>query len=605
MPAIVPERRYRNVYLLESKAWWPSVAATYDPRLDLVLTFDFGLRQEISTRGGHCAYIDHLRPAEYMQSDNFAMYQFFRDWHKDGDGSDVLNYRGVDFGSALRIEIWNDFTHYVRLRLCLDELLRISFSNIFVGEEHADCRNVLHEIGISNFILVPRSANALSGYFFPAHRWMDERLRARNLRRAAKDLVMAAQGVAMDFFDRFVNRSDSYPRVFVQEYYPTRKLLQSLIATPGISVVQAHFSSSSGMSKLLRERLIPVYGCIQKRKAAAGNLLANLRSRRAARLVLSSGIDATDGAYRIIDQRIGEVLPRVLRNLDCVISYLDRHPLRLSVLIGNLGQLAMLVDAVAKARGVPSYTIINGLLGNAYMDEAKYSTRINSYGPSIRDNYFAGMDNVVCLGDPRMDEYVRAPHRSINRARPTVAIAAAGFNNIDLNSYVAFEFEFAHQVLTAVTSILGKTGQILLKVRANGYADDYRRFVEEWFCDFDVKIISSGSVKDLLANVDLFITFYSQTLFEASCLGIPCIFHKADEEVMDPPFDGRSEIVTTTSVDELRAAVLDFLAGHKRFDSFLRYEVMEKYIGPLDGRNLRRNHLEVCRMMGLALTEKS
>jgi CDP-glycerol glycerophosphotransferase (TagB/SpsB family) len=142
-------------------------------------------------------------------------------------------------------------------------------------------------------------------------------------------------------------------------------------------------------------------------------------------------------------------------------------------------------------------------------------------------------------------------------------------------------------------------------VRANGYADDYRRFVEEWFCDFDVKIISSGSVKDLLANVDLFITFYSQTLFEASCLGIPCIFHKADEEVMDPPFDGRSEIVTTTSVDELRAAVLDFLAGHKRFDSFLRYEVMEKYIGPLDGRSLRRNHLEVCRMMGLALTEKS
>jgi hypothetical protein len=58
---------------------------------------------------------------------------------------------------------------------------------------------------------------------------------------------------------------------------------------------------------------------------------------------------------------------------------------------------------------------------------------------------------------------------------------------------------------------------------------------------------------------------------------------------MDPPFDGKSEVVTSHDVPTLEQAIDDFFSGSDRFDRFLRKPVMEKYIGPLDGRNLERN----------------
>jgi hypothetical protein len=315
------------------------------------------------------------------------------------------------------------------------------------------------------------------------------------------------------------------------------------------------------------------------------------RQRRSAHLILSNGVDITVAVNRIIDRKIVEVLPEVLRALDCVIRYLDRHPLRLEILIANLGQVAMLVDCVAKSRGVPSYMIINGLLGNDYLDEAKYATVINSYSKSIRDNYFRGMDNIVCLGDPRMDAYAHVPAKNINRSKPTITIGASGFSNIDLNSFLAVEFEFLHEVLLAIRNLNNpeQPFRVVLKVRPNGYSELYLKFTEEYFPNMVDLVVDNVPMRTVLDDTDLFISIYSQTLFEASCLGIPVIYHKNDREIMDPPFDGKSELLTTFDVSDLEQALQDFLMASHRFDAFLEKSVMEKYIGPLDGKNLERN----------------
>ena len=126
---------------------------------------------------------------------------------------------------------------------------------------------------------------------------------------------------------------------------------------------------------------------------------------RSARLILSNGVDITEPIYRVIDQKVLEFLPSTLLKLNCIINYIDKFPLKLVILISNLGSVASLVHCVAKSRAIPSYMIINGMLGHAFLDEAKSSTFINSYSVSIRDNYFTGIKNVFCLGDPRMDEY--------------------------------------------------------------------------------------------------------------------------------------------------------------------------------------------------------
>lgn len=80
-------------------------------------------------------------------------------------------------------------------------------------------------------------------------------------------------------------------------------------------------------------------------------------------------------------------------------------------------------------------------------------------------------------------------------------------------------------------------------------------------------------------------------------LGIPALYYKKDTEYFQPPFDGESELTTARGFGELAEAVRDFYEGSPRYDAFLRREVMEKYIGPLDGLNLERNLSFIRRML--------
>lgn len=191
------------------------------------------------------------------------------------------------------------------------------------------------------------------------------------------------------------------------------------------------------------------------------------------------------------------------------------------------------------------------------------------------------MDNYPPLDAPRV----------INRTRPTVTIGTSGFNPIDLNSYVAVEFEFMYDVLSALQTIIHQNFpmDIIIKVRPNGYLKQYSDFVSAFFPDLSVELISTAPMKSVLDKTDLYISIYSQTLFEASCLGIPALYYKKDTEVMDPPFNGECELVTARNVNDLIQALNDFKSIHPRYNAFLDRSVMERYIGPLDGNNMQRN----------------
>ena len=170
-------------------------------------------------------------------------------------------------------------------------------------------------------------------------------------------------------------------------------------------------------------------------------------------------------------------------------------------------------------------------------------------------------------------------------------MGAAGFNHLDLNSYSAFEFDFIFQVLEAIRiwSARGYEIDLRILVRSNGYLDDYKSFINEYFTDLDITISQGIGIKDFLSDTMLYVSFYSQTLFEASCMGIPAIYHKADREIINRPFDGKSDLVTTYSVAELIDAIDSAKNAPARFQRFLDREIMEKYIGALGGQNLSRN----------------
>jgi len=340
----------------------------------------------------------------------------------------------------------------------------------------------------------------------------------------------------------------------------------------------------------LSERVIPLYGNVKKYHVTTQKLMNELKEKKVEKLILDDGSDISSDVYEIIENRILDSLPNILRTLNSSIEYLNKNRVDLEILIANIGHTATLFDMVCKEKNIPSYLIINGLLGPEYSDESKYATYINAYSESIKKYYFRGMNNIVTLGDPRMDMYA-FESKTINRERPIVTIGASGFNSVELNSYVAVEFNFMYDVLSAmeILKVKNKSFDIIIKVRGNGYKEQYEVFVEKYFPKLKIKIEDTMVMKEVLLKTDFYISIYSQTLFEASCLGIPSVYYQKDTEVMNAPFDNNSELVTVSNIEELVQTYYDFEEKHQRYEAFLDKKIMEQYIGFLDGKNLERN----------------
>lgn len=581
----------RNVFIAGSRNYWSVQSIKYDPSKDLVLTFDFGLKREIEELGGEAAYIDSLCSPSEMQKNNFLASEFFKKWHYDQLGNDIFTAQEIPFGFSFRIEIWSEYLYYVRLRANLEQLRKLQYKTIYVGEGGSFLGDILHEMGIS-FAVLNSSSHKRTAYFFDIHQYMHDALHSRSIRNVVRDTLVKISSISSFYFDVIFKSKSKKKNIYAQIYHPTKKIVDSLKRDANVKVITSSLSKSKGWRTYFAQRLIPISGRKVNFQKQAELLLNNFKYNRCASLCLSDGTDVTAGAYNIIEQQIQQTVPEALRILNSVINYVKKQPIHLEIMIANIGLVQTIVDCVLKTKQIPSYLIINGLLGGKFCDEAKYATFINSYSGSIKKYYFDNASNIVCLGDPRMDDYVtRAKLEPINRAVPTVSIGTSGFNNIDLISYVGIEFDFMFDILSAFQEIQdeGGTFNLIIKVRPNGVLEQYTAFVNEYFPKLNAEIVREVPISEVLMKTDLYISIYSQTLFEASCIGIPVIYYKKDQEILDPPFDKKSELVTIDTIAGLKQAFFDFKAGHDRFKAFLEKPVMEKYVGPLDGKNLERN----------------
>lgn len=584
---------YRRIFIVDSHSSWPDHVNSYDVEVDLVLTYDLGLYKYIQNLGGEVRYTDHLVDSDRMDENNYRVFDFFKNWHLDSNGKDILNFKGVPFGFSFRLDIWNDLVYYSKLYLCLSLLKKIDFQSVMVSSDDKMMIIILEYVGIE-FLRSEWTSSEKEHYFFPIAKYLDDRIRAKGLRGLlykCRNIVTAFFGLVVPYFDTLTTRKNKRT-VFIQEYHPTKALISSLRDQDNVKVLLGNFSRGSKFIDNAAERLLPIYGKLSKYDPMASELLSHFTSEREARLTFDDGSDMTDFMYQIIESRVESAINEKLRILDCSIKYFDSNRVDLEILIANIGLVPTLFDCVCRTRNIPSYLIINGILGAAYSDDSKYASVINAYSVSIKENYFKGMNNIVTLGDPRMDMYpplVEA--KKIQRTNPTIVIGASGFSPIDLNSYVAIEFDFMFDVLTALKKVKddGEKISIIIKVRPNGYKKQYSQFIQEFFPDLVDDVIDNQAMLTVLKQADFYISINSQTLFEASCLGIPVLYYKKDCEQMPPPFDNKSELVTVTNIEDLISAFYDYQKSHKRYDAFLNRGVMEKYIGPLDGNNLQRN----------------
>lgn len=578
----------RYLFLVQNRMYWRSCPITFDKDRDFVLTYDFGVFKEIGDIGGRVAFLDHLVEPDVMEKYNYETYDFFANWHYDRNGNDIFSYRGTKVGNALRISIWSNITQYARTLINLLAIKKINHEKIFAGIDDGYTNDILNALDIKMEVWKAQSDGSVQEYYFPILRWIDERIYPSGKKQAIKMILTKMLDLLIALYDCFKLFGKKDTNIFIHPYHPTQKIIEALKRKPSINLIFENFTWTEGFFK---ERRLPVHGRSNRYKQLSLEMINSFQSQKNAKWSIQ-GFPVSEYIYPIIIKRISETLADCLKTVDCIFKYFEKRKLDLMVTISNIGFINCLMLNYCHHHHIPTYLIINGLLTNSYLDEAKEATWINAYGESVKNNYFRAMDNIVCLGDPRMDNYVNSiKPKQINTDRPTIAIGASGFNNIDLNSYVAAEFDFLYDVMSASKTLKarGLEFDLVLKTRPNGYIQQYSAFLEEYYPEMKIRIYDRIPMKDILSQADLYISIYSQTLFEASCMGIPVIYYKKDTQMMHPPFDGKSELVTAVSLDDLVQKIDLFYERHPMYEAFKEKKIMEKYIGPLDGNNTDRN----------------
>lgn len=586
------KRAYRYIFLVQNRDYWNACPFEYDTGKDLVLSFDFAVVHMVKLAGGEAKYIDHIVSSAIMEKYNYRTYEFFATWHYNAAKEDIFSYRGVEVASAFRIEIWNDITYYVRIFVNLYELFKkVKYESLYTGIDDQVVVNILEylKIGAINWSKLEDKGKYAAEYYFPIFKWMEEALHPSNIKRKLKVHVIRVFGRMLDFVDQLRNRAKTIIYIYVERYHPTNNIINELKAASNIKMVRSDFSSVSDMFSGVH---LPIFIYkSNKHNDIIKKVLDKFDKEKYARLFVDN-IDISNELYRLIVKRVSPLIAKSFSILDVIIDFFSKRQLALMITIASIGLINRLMINYCKKNDIPVYMIINGLLANSFLDEAKEGTWINSYGDSVRKNYFKGMDNIVCLGDPRMDKYSKQVNeRQVNFGKPTIGIGASGFTNVDLNCYLAIEFEFLNDIMKACEVLRqnGREMEIIIKIRANGYIQQYKNFLEEYYPDIPVKLYDTIPMEQVYEKIDYLISIYSQTLFEASCRGIPALYYKNDTQYFHPPFDGESELVTAFTQEDLIEKIEAFYKRDKLYDAFKRKEIMEKYIGPLDGQNLKRN----------------
>jgi hypothetical protein len=544
----------------------------------------------IKAVGGEAQYMDHMVSSEIMEKYNYKTYEFFAAWHYDASKQDIFNYRGIDVGSAFRIEIWDDITFYVRMFLNLHEFLKkIKYETIYSGIDNPVVMDILGFLGISAVKWPNHKDKNTVEYYFPISGWIHEALYPTRMRYKIKVSFLRVFDVVLSFVDRLRKPSKAVEYVYIERYYPTNDIISELKKVSHIKMVRSDFNS---MRDILSGIHLPIFVSeSNQHMTMVKDMFRKFDKEKYAKLYIEN-VDISNELYKIIIKRVSVLIAKSLKMLDVIFYFFSKRYLSLMITIGSIGIVNRLMINYCKKNDIPIYTIINGLLANSFLDEAKEGTWINSYGDSVKEHYFKGMDNIVCFGDPRMDTYATSiGKKKLDCRKPTLGIGASGFTSVDLNCFLAIEFEFLNDILKACEMLRerGREMDLVIKVRSNGYIQQYKDFLNEYYPDIQVRIFDFIPMWKIYEQSDFFISIYSQALFEAACLGIPVLYYKNDTQYFHPPFDGKSELVTAFDQEDLAEKIDAFYDQDSIYEPFKEKKVLEKYVGPLDGKNLKRN----------------
>lgn len=572
----------KRLLVVKDRNYWASFEQSASKENDAVFAIDFGLYLKLKNEGFRVFFFDCFLDSNYMQALNQKMHDFLNNWFMDEQGNDRLVYKNYALGDAFKLSILSDVTYFCHFFLNFQGLLHLKCDEIIVSTD-TEMFLIFQKTGIPFTYIVPEKMGNIPSYLFPIKKWMAEKVNPKSLSMQVKKIV----ATCFDYFFYFIDKILPAKRtVFIQEYFCTNPIIKQLRSEGRFRVITSNYS---GIKNIIAERRI-LYRSFADAEKESASLLQKVKSSQGIEWI-ENGVNIASYLYEIIFIAIERELKEACSCIESMELFFNKRKPAVMVPISDLWLKNRLMITFCKKNNIPIFYIVNGLLSLSFWQEAKDADWINAYGEAAKRDFFRNDSRVVTLGDPRMDAYAGMPHKAVNYDSPTILIGTSAFNLIDLNSFVAVEFEFIYCVLAVLEKMLdaGRSFQIELKIRSNGYQHLYESFAAEYFPRLNIRFYQNESFESILEHADLYISFYSQTLIEAAARGIPSIYFKNDRQIMLPPFDGKSEVVTVLSEKELMEKVNAFFERSEIFYAFCERTVIEKYMGQLDGKNVIRN----------------
>lgn len=578
-------KEYNRIFIVEDRKHWNACSMYYNRETDLVLTMDLGLLKLIEGEKGTVFFVDQLLEKKCGEELNYALHDFLHRWYLDEDGNDLFAYKGISVSGAFLLNIINDVSYNYHFFINLAAIKKIQFSEMIcaVGDKVVT-EWIMRLYPAARQINEPLKKNELPTYYFPVSKWMTSKVETDSLGRRARRLgvgIIETIKAMRDFL-----RPDNRPAIFIQNYYPTTPIISHFKENKKVKLILASYTS---MKSAITERRV-LFNNKKVRNGSVAESLRRFETMKRHELVIE-GFNIAEILYESIGALLPDLIEKAYSRLESIIRYFRKIDLRVMVPVTELWLENKLLINYCQHHQIPVFLIINGILCNSYAYDAKDIDWVNCYGEAIKQDYFQGKNNAICLGDPRMDYYSMQQQKSINRESPTIIIGAGAYNMNDMNSYLAYEFDFLYDLMEVLSELEqeGYKHQVVLKVRENGYVSQYNDLLAEYFPHLNVRIERELPFRAIIKEADLYISFYSQTLLEASILGIPSLYYKMDQHIINRPFDGNSELVTALNKEELKENIYAFYKSDSRYNKFLDKNVLSQYIGKLDGMNLQRN----------------
>ena len=577
-------KEFKNVFIVDNRNSWVSCLPLFSKETDIVFCLDFGLKHDLESKGVTVFFLDHFSDSNVLQEANYQMHRFLDHWYKDDLGNDLLVYKGIKLGDALNQYLITDITSFCHFFFNVIAIKKLIYEGLILAIDDKLVHDVFEKLNFS--FTIPKktiSDSNLPAYVFPISFWVNSKLYKKSLKQKLSTFLKNSLTYTHSVVDRLTKKK---PNIYIQEYHPTQAIIAELTMSKSVVVRTADFSLQR---PILKQRRIPkrFFG---KHITSATNLVDSYIEAKKTTWIYD-GYDLSSFLHEIIAPTIYARINDACNTADSVIRHFKKNRYAVVIPVTNYWLENRIIMNHAKNSKIPVFMIANGILNMSFENDGRDSDYINCYSEAVKEDYFNNSKHALCLGDTRMDKYYLVAPKEINRDIPVIIIGAAGFNAIDLNSYLAYEFDFLFDILQVLDNLKGDgfKCKIILKVRENGYEYQYQKFADEYFADLNIEIVRDIAFSSLIQQADLYISLYSQTLFEASCHCIPVIYYKKDTQFINKPFNVDGELVTVKDVDSLQEKIPLFYNGSNIFDAFMEKTVLEKYIGPLDGKNKQRN----------------